>query len=267
MKKQGLSISNMLFYTLILLVCVNMGTGDNKYSSKTTEAAFAPLEAKQGSYDAKIYDEATTSDVFNLSFYGHTSIGGILKEVDDSVNTLDLSKIKEIIIEKQHYDSARYRDKDLTLASVISIDGTETKGLLFPRRVTICAEEKGSKIKRSWFISKIDKISIENTPAKLPTTEKTRSKRSKTDQQVPVEEKDKTKEEESKKTAIDTQKEKSTSVASTSTTDKTGSSSGVTNSDFDDKKPKGVIEAFMGIVDSIIDFVKSIIHFFMKLIR
>ena len=171
---------------LILFLCVNMGDG-GKYGAKLLEPSFAALEEGQGSYRGRVFDETSKTEIRDLSFFGHTSVGGILKESDDSTNRLELSKIKEIHVIKPVYDSRRYSDKDVIFAMVTTIDGTKIKDLLFPKHIVICGVEKKTNMEKSWFIGKINKIIIDHeaprkeiipvkkvakTPVKFPVAEK-----------------------------------------------------------------------------------------------
>ncbi len=169
MKRQNIVLS--IYLILVACACVNMGDA-GKYGSRLLEPSFAKLEEGQGSYHGIVYDETSKTQVRDLSFFGHTNVGGILKESDDSVNRLELSKLKEIHVSKPSYDSRRYSDKDLVFATVTTVNGTKIKDLLFPKHVVICGKEKNTNMEKSWFVGKINKIIVEHEPAQkkmIPT--------------------------------------------------------------------------------------------------
>lgn|GEM_PF-1531666 len=154
-----MKLANVAIFMIAAMFLINLTDGGRK-SSVNLEPSFAPLEEGEGSFSATIYDENVVSQIKDVSFFGHTNIGGIRKETDDSLNKLEISKIKEIRIIKHNYDSKRYSDKEFTLAQVITNDNTVIDNLLIPKHVVICGSEIKTQMERSWFLSKIDKIVI-----------------------------------------------------------------------------------------------------------
>lgn len=154
-----MKFTNIALFLIASIFLINLTDGGKK-SSVNLEPSFAALEEGEGSFSATIHDEATTAEIKDISFFGHTNIGGIRKEIDDSLNRLEISKIKEIRIVKRNYDSKRYSDKEFTLAQVITNDNTVIDNLLVPKHVVICGTEAKTQMERSWFLSKVDKIVI-----------------------------------------------------------------------------------------------------------
>ena len=143
----------------IVLLCVNMGEGGRNMST-VVEPAFVPLEAKQGSYTATIYDEGKEIKVRDLSFYGSTSVGGIRQESTDSFSKLELGKLKVIKLVNPSFQSKRYSDQEFALIDVKTSMGAEIKDLLVPKNVIVCAVERSTGVSRAWWLRKIEKIEI-----------------------------------------------------------------------------------------------------------
>jgi len=104
-----LQMQKILLITTVIL-CANFSTGADKKVSVGPEFV-EPLEG-EGNFLGKIYDDKNIIDIKNISFTGHTRIGGIKKVDDDSVNVLDLSKIKKLEVEKESYVCPRYQDRE-----------------------------------------------------------------------------------------------------------------------------------------------------------
>lgn len=166
-------IKNLLEIILLLMVAFlsSSFSGGGTPSTATMEPAFVDLKEDEPSYIGSIIDDNVTTYVRDISFTGHTSIGGVLKENDDSVNKIELSQIKELEIENPDYTSKKYSDKDVMLAKIITNDGTEINGLLIPRNLVICGIEKNTGIKKAWFLRKIKKITIDK-PRQLTVVDK-----------------------------------------------------------------------------------------------
>ncbi|MBD3231587.1 hypothetical protein GF322_02880 [Candidatus Dependentiae bacterium] len=159
-----------IFYIIsILMLCINMTGGGGKQVG--LEPEFVELKEGEGSFSGKIYDEQSIIDVKEISFTGHTSIGGVRKETDDSVNILDLAIIKEIEILKPDYESKRFSDKEFTLTAIEYLHDSQRKEFLVPKKIVICAREANTGQKKAWLFSKIKKITIERKPRQIPTTE------------------------------------------------------------------------------------------------
>jgi hypothetical protein len=145
-----------------VVVGLLMGFSDGaKRNSVSLEPSFAPLEEGASSFVATIYDESTVTEIQDVSFFGHTSIGGIRKDTDDSTNKLELGKMRELVVVKSTYESTRFGDREFSLAKVVAANGAVIDNLLIPKHVIICGVEKKTQMERSWFLSKIDKVVIE----------------------------------------------------------------------------------------------------------
>ena len=129
--------------------------------SKSIDPSYAPLEERAGKYRAKVYDEASVVDLCEISFFGHTTVGGVRKESDDSMNKLDLAFIKEIIIKKPDFESGHYPDKSFSLADIVTDTGVRIEDMLLPKHIIICGKENNTHIQKSWFLNKISRVTIE----------------------------------------------------------------------------------------------------------
>lgn len=153
------------FGVIVLLwwpTCMSMG--DAQQSSILKEPAFAELEEGSDIIDGIIKDEGTVCEVTQLSFFGHTTCGGIRREADDSMTKLDLSQIKSIKIKQEVYASVRYPEKEFSSIQKTSLDGAVTDNLLVPRHVIICGIEKRTHDQKAWYLNKIDELIVHNQP-------------------------------------------------------------------------------------------------------
>lgn len=142
---------------LVAVLCINMGEGGSQFST-SNEPIFVPLEERQGSFLAEVQDELSRTIVRDISFFGHTSIGGVRKESDDSFNRLDLKNIREIEIVKSSFESKRYSDKEFALVKVVMSNGSVLKDLLAPRNAIICGVERATGAEKAWWLRKVNKI-------------------------------------------------------------------------------------------------------------
>jgi len=129
--------------------------------STSLEPSYAALEEGAGKYRSKVFDEKSVVDLCEISFFGHTTVGGVRKEADDSMNKLDLAFIKEIIVKKSDYDSKRYSDRSFSLVTIITDTGVAVEDLLVPKHVIICGREKDTHVQKSWFLNKISRVLLE----------------------------------------------------------------------------------------------------------
>ncbi len=150
--------------SLLVVALWSVGTpmGDQTTPSTLKEPAFAPLEDGEDVLSGRIKDESTTTELTQLSFFGHSAVGGIRREDDDSTTKLDLGKIKSLKVVEHTYASKRYPEKDFALIKKTSLDGTVTEGLLLPRHIIICGVEKKTGDEKSWYLNKIDELIIDN---------------------------------------------------------------------------------------------------------
>lgn len=157
-----ISIRYHILALVVLFLSANFTNGAEK--TKPNEPEFVALQEGVESISGKIYDDGNIIDLKEISFTGHNKIGGIRSETDDSVNVLDLSKLKEIIIKQENYVSPRrYRDKEFILVDTISNNGAITKDLLVPKKIVICGISKKTDMEKAWYLNKVDKVEISNS--------------------------------------------------------------------------------------------------------
>jgi len=149
------------FTTIPVLYSAGDAGEQGVQASKSLDPSYAPLEEGAGKYRAKVYDAGSMVDLCEISFFGHTKVGGVRKESDDSMNMLDLKFIKEIIIKKPDYTSQRYADKTFSLADVVADTGVKIEDMLLPKHIIICGKENNTHIEKSWFLNKVSRVTIE----------------------------------------------------------------------------------------------------------
>lgn len=157
--KSKFIISKILLLTIIVFSCKSFTGGADE--SKNIMPEFVGILEGEGSFAGTIHDDNNIIPIHEISFTGHTKIGGIRRGSDDSVNVLDLSKLKEIKVIKETYICPRYQDKEYILVQTTSINGAITDDLLVPRNVVICAIATETNMEKSWYLRKIRKITIE----------------------------------------------------------------------------------------------------------
>jgi hypothetical protein len=160
--------------------------GDGEKTNTTLEPSFAHLEEGGGSFSAKVYDDNTITELKDLSFFGHTDVGGIRCEKDDSMIKLDLAHLKEIKVLQPGFESKRYSNQEFSLATIIVDNDVVMNDLLIPRHIVICGIEKKTSAEKAWFLNKISRLVILGAkdedvpqkrfvekifPAELPKTE------------------------------------------------------------------------------------------------
>lgn len=268
------------FLLIALLLWVNMGETekDRTNTVKNDEPHFVPLEEGEGNYAGVIHDEKTRTNLFNLSIFGNTKVGGILKESDDSFNQLKLSDLKEINIDMPTYQSTRYKDREFTLLTIKTTTGQVIKDLLAPRNIIICGIEKESKIEKAWFLYKINKIEITgHIESKQVTTESINIKKEAPAQLAKVS--TETKKEEIGKEEKNEIKKKLENQAQETVKNASGTSQLVINQELPSKeleekleqqekafnagkKPQTIFAAFINIIDAVINLLRVIISKF-----
>lgn len=158
----------IVFFVVVFGMTCNMGDKDKSVS--VNEPGFARLAEGEGSFRAIVYDDSNQYPLKEFSFFGHTTVGGVRRETDDSVTRFELSKIKELKVLKAHFDSKRFGDKDYLLAEVTSKTGAITSDLLVPKKLIICGIDEKSGLEKSWFLQKVDRIVMMGaTPLVLPS--------------------------------------------------------------------------------------------------
>lgn len=156
-----MKIAGTLFYGYLFVLmglCINMG--ESKQTNSLSTVGYQQLKEKEGCFHATIIDDGNKIDVRNFSFTGYSSLGGVLKESDDSVNRLELSQLKEIKIVNRSYESERYKNQDLLKAEITTKNGNVIADLLIPRKVEISGIEISTQIQKAWSLSKVERIII-----------------------------------------------------------------------------------------------------------
>jgi hypothetical protein len=157
-----------LLFVLVFGFACSMG--DKNKTNTANEPGFANLAEGEGSFRALVYDESNQYTLKDFSFFGHTTVGGVRRETDDSMTRFELSKIKELKVLKPHFDSKRFGDKEFLLAEVTASTGAVTSDLLVPKKLVICGIDEKSGLEKSWFLQKIDRIvMLGATPLVLPS--------------------------------------------------------------------------------------------------
>lgn len=151
-------VSKLLLLTMIVFSCKSFTGGAN--DSKKNMPEFVNILEGEGSFAGTIYDDKNVIPVHEVSFTGNTKIGGIRRESDDSVNVLDLSKLKSIEVIEETYICPRYQDKEYILVKTVSNNGAVTNDLLVPRNLVICAIATKTDMEKAWYLRKIKKITI-----------------------------------------------------------------------------------------------------------
>lgn len=166
--KRGFFLKRGLLFALVFGFACSMG--DKNKTNTTNEPGFAHLAEGEGSFRALVYDDNNQYTLKDFSFFGHTTVGGVRRETDDSMTRFELSKIKELKVLKPHFDSKRFGDKEFLLAEVTASTGAVTSDLLVPKKLVICGIDEKSGLEKSWFLQKIDRIVMQgSTPLMLPS--------------------------------------------------------------------------------------------------
>jgi hypothetical protein len=158
MKKRDI-YSQIIILTITFFICANFTGGANQ--TKKDEPEFVQLTEGQGIFAGKIYDDNNVIPVHELSFTGHSKIGGVRRESDDSITVLDFAKIRSFEVLKESHISPRYQDKEFILGKVVSNSGAVVDDLLVPRGIVICAIATQTDMEKAWYLKKIKKIVIE----------------------------------------------------------------------------------------------------------
>jgi len=173
---QHKKVFSLIVALMSALLPVAMPMGETAQESLRKEPAFAPLHEGEECYDGIVKDETVETRVTQLSFFGHSTLGGIRNDSDDSVTKLDLTNIKSIKIKEASTISKRYPEKDFALIQKVSKTGIVTDDLLLPRHVIVCGIDKATGDEKSWYLNKIDELIVEETTQiPQPVTKETRS--------------------------------------------------------------------------------------------
>ena len=151
---------------LVCLFIVSMGFfsvsswGENKEGKG--DAAFAPLEEGQEDIQAVIIDGTTKTELKQVSFFGHTTVGGIRSENNSAMTKFDLSNIESLKVINPVFQSKRYQDKEFALVQKVAVGGA-TEELLVPRNIMICGIEKNTGDEKSWHVHQIGELKVHHT--------------------------------------------------------------------------------------------------------
>lgn len=145
-----------LFATGILLHVHPMG--DNK--DGMGDSAFAPLEEGQENIQGVVVDEHTKTELAQISFFGHTTVGGIRCEDNDSMTKFDLANIRSLKVISQSFSSKRFPDKEFALIRKTSLSDAAPQDMLVPRNIVLCGTEKSTGDQKSWKIFQINELKI-----------------------------------------------------------------------------------------------------------
>jgi len=149
------------FYLLIFTAVFGLAHpwGENKENKG--DAAFAPLEEGQAEINGVIIDGDTKTEMTQLSFFGHTTVGGIRSEDNSSMTKLDLSNIELIKVINPAHASKRYPEKEFALVQKVAVGGSSEE-LLVPRNIMICGIEKNTRDEKSWHLHQIGELRIDH---------------------------------------------------------------------------------------------------------
>ena len=154
----------------IAVLCMGMGDRD-KANIQLSGPSFVKLEESQGNFLAVIFDEKTSHYVKELSFSGSTTVGGVRRENDASVRTIELSKIKEIKITQPHYNGKFFKGQDFMVADILASTDYLMENMLIPKNITICGIDRNTLVEKAWFLYEVSKITIESAVATGETPE------------------------------------------------------------------------------------------------
>ena len=252
----------LLFFVGVFSFTCNMG--DKEQTSITNEPGFARLADGEGSFRAIVYDDKNEITLKEISFFGHTTVGGIRRESDDSVTRLELSKIKEIKILKSHFDSKRFGDKDFTLVEILATTGAAMNDLLVPKRLIMCGIDEKTGLEKSWFLHKVNRVVMQGpTPIEIPKIASVIAQpiEAITTQQTVV----------SQAPTIGSQEKTKRTFRRNEVNkwDKFYEQNQLPQSEAEGKveKREGIGAAFIAIIDAILDFVKALINSAIKFFK
>ncbi|MCG2756335.1 hypothetical protein L6269_02470 [Candidatus Dependentiae bacterium] len=153
------NLFHAIFLITIALICANFTDGAKK-EADTNAIEYVALQEGENIISASLSDESNITELKEASFTGHSKIGGVRRESDDSITQLSLADIKALEVINESYTSPRYQDKEFILLKVISASGVETADFLVPRDVVICGIEKETNMAKAWYLRKIKKLEI-----------------------------------------------------------------------------------------------------------
>jgi len=169
----------LAFYFLTLLSSASINSmGKTKEEEQKEGPNYIALRSDQGIYHGIITDDSQRTKVTKISFAGQTTIDGIRKEKDNSVNRVKIAELRLLEVITPLHESKRYPDKEYSEVKVTTLNGN-TEYLLFPRLLTICAEAVQSKIEKSWYLYALNNIEVhqitphDGQPKSAHHTEKT----------------------------------------------------------------------------------------------
>jgi len=166
---------------LVFLICAGIqglqAFGDQQAVNRQSDKmpVYNKPKEKSEKFIADITDEKSVIRVQWLTFSGDQKIGGLRKQDDDSSNSLDLEKIKVILVKERFYEVKRYPNMIFSLVEVTFRSGVKDS-YLFPQNVVICGEEIDPKCaagptecpkgEKAWHLNTINKIEMIDDPSK-----------------------------------------------------------------------------------------------------
>lgn len=253
-----------------------MGMGDRGKSNISKPGpSFVKLEEGRGVILATVLDGKTAHNVKNFSFSGETSVGGIRKENDASVRSIELAKIKEFVVTKAHYDGQYYRGQDFLVASILSATDYLMEDMLVPRDIVICGIDKDTLVEKAWNLGEVAKIIIHHPGIAVEHHEATmqenkvnavESLNESVEVEIPVTYEENVK---PKQVAKSEAYKKRNRITQGWDDEKSSKKKNELLDDME-KIPKGkksLVDSFMAIFDAIIDFMKAIITTLIGFVR
>jgi len=155
-----MNVAGLVAWGIMIGITAQGGYAMGDQMEQLVTPKYMPLEQGEELLEAVVRDENTTTELEWVSFFGSTSVGGICREDNDSITSIQLTNVKKLVIKQQDYASTRYPNKDFCLAEKTGVDGVVTEGLLIPRKVVVCGIEKKTKDEKAWFLGKIDQLEV-----------------------------------------------------------------------------------------------------------
>jgi len=175
LKNEGVLMKNQKFLvgffiaSILLLYAYPMG--DNK--DGIGDSAFAPLEEGLEDIQGVVIDENTRTELSQISFFGHTTVGGIRCEDNDSMTKFDLSKIRSLKVITPAYASKRYVDKEFALIRKTAVGDGAPQDMLVPRNIMLCGIEKNTGDEKSWKLFQINELKLHRAVGEPEATDST----------------------------------------------------------------------------------------------
>jgi hypothetical protein len=154
--------------TTLASVCALGDLAENQDTLKKLKMPrFFALEEGQDSLTGLVIDGPTSTKLKDISLFGRTEIGGICREDNDSVTSINLEHVAELVVIDKDYKSVHHapqgKAENFCLVKKIARDGTATEGLLMPRKIIVSGIEQPSGDQKAWFLAHINSLKIPST--------------------------------------------------------------------------------------------------------